>query len=83
MQDAGYQTNGINSNLLYFALGLNEERDATYSDVLFWIHMVQHLILTLVAPPLIKTFFAEDKDGDGAPDEMPDVDISDSFSRIG
>lgn len=34
MQDAGYQTNGINSNLLYFALGLNEERDATYSDVL-------------------------------------------------
>jgi serine/threonine protein phosphatase PrpC len=34
MQDAGYQTSGINSNLLYFALGLNEERDATYSDVL-------------------------------------------------
>ncbi|AVJ18237.1 PP2C family protein-serine/threonine phosphatase [Serratia rhizosphaerae] len=34
MQDAGYQTSGINSNLLYFALGLSEERDATYSDVL-------------------------------------------------
>ncbi|ATA21775.1 MAG: PP2C family protein-serine/threonine phosphatase [Gibbsiella quercinecans] len=34
MQDAGYQTNGINSNLLYFALGLSEKRDATYSDVL-------------------------------------------------
>ncbi|CAI0725644.1 Serine/threonine phosphatase stp [Serratia entomophila] len=34
MQDAGYQTSGINSNLLYFALGLNEERDASYSDVL-------------------------------------------------
>lgn len=34
MQDAGYQTSGINGNLLYFALGLSEERDATYSDVL-------------------------------------------------
>ncbi|KFK97903.1 MULTISPECIES: PP2C family serine/threonine-protein phosphatase [unclassified Serratia (in: enterobacteria)] len=34
MADAGYQTNGINSNLLYFALGMNEERDATYGEVL-------------------------------------------------
>ncbi|MFZ1874025.1 MAG: PP2C family serine/threonine-protein phosphatase [Chania sp.] len=34
MADAGYQTSGINSNLLYFALGLNEDRDASYGDVL-------------------------------------------------
>ncbi|AHG20843.1 PppA [Chania multitudinisentens RB-25] len=34
MADAGYQTSGINSNLLYFALGMSEERDATYGDVL-------------------------------------------------
>lgn len=34
MADAGYQTQGINSNLLYFALGLSDERDATYGDVL-------------------------------------------------
>lgn len=34
MADAGYQTSGINSSLLYFALGVNEERDATYGDVL-------------------------------------------------
>ncbi|MDU6412485.1 MAG: protein phosphatase 2C domain-containing protein [Yersiniaceae bacterium] len=34
MKDAGFSTQGINSNLLYFALGLNEARDASYSDVL-------------------------------------------------
>ncbi|MGF6189291.1 PP2C family protein-serine/threonine phosphatase [Serratia sp. 2723] len=34
MADAGYQTSGINNNLLYFALGVREERDATYGDVL-------------------------------------------------
>lgn len=34
MKDAGHQTDGINSNLLYFALGMgDEERDASYSDV--------------------------------------------------
>ncbi|PLR37308.1 serine/threonine phosphatase [Chimaeribacter californicus] len=34
MKDAGFSTQGINSNLLYFALGLDESRDASYSDVL-------------------------------------------------
>jgi len=34
MADAGYQTQGINNNLLYFALGMKEERDAAYGDVL-------------------------------------------------
>jgi len=34
MKDAGHQTEGINSNLLYFALGMgDEDRDASYSDV--------------------------------------------------
>lgn len=34
MKDAGHQTEGINSNLLYFALGMgDEQRDASYSDV--------------------------------------------------
>ena len=34
MKDAGHQTEGINSNLLYFALGLgDDEREASYSDV--------------------------------------------------
>ncbi|NUU67691.1 serine/threonine-protein phosphatase [Enterobacteriaceae bacterium BIT-l23] len=35
MKDAGHQTEGINSNLLYFALGMGEdEREASYSDVM-------------------------------------------------
>ncbi|QCR35869.1 PP2C family serine/threonine-protein phosphatase [Nissabacter sp. SGAir0207] len=34
MKDAGFSTQGINGNLLYFALGLDEARDASYSDVL-------------------------------------------------
>ncbi|AOR65429.1 PP2C family protein-serine/threonine phosphatase [Pectobacterium wasabiae] len=34
MKDAGHQTEGINNNLLYFALGMgDEQRDASYSDV--------------------------------------------------
>ncbi|CAO95673.1 PP2C family protein-serine/threonine phosphatase [Erwinia tasmaniensis] len=34
MKDAGHQTDGINGNLLYFALGMgDEDRDASYSDV--------------------------------------------------
>jgi len=34
MTDAGHSAEGINSNLLYFALGMGaEERDASYSDV--------------------------------------------------
>ncbi|HEI3539052.1 TPA: serine/threonine-protein phosphatase [Escherichia coli] len=34
MKDAGYQTDGVNSNLLCFALGMgNESREASYSDV--------------------------------------------------
>lgn len=34
MQDAGHQTQGINNNLLYFSLGMDEKRTASYSDVL-------------------------------------------------
>ncbi|ACX88216.1 PP2C family protein-serine/threonine phosphatase [Pectobacterium parmentieri] len=34
MKDAGHQTEGINNNLLYFALGMgDEQRDVSYSDV--------------------------------------------------
>lgn len=34
MKDAGHQTEGINNNLLYFALGMGDEtREASYSDV--------------------------------------------------
>lgn len=33
MKDAGYENTGINSNLLYNALGAEAEREASYSDV--------------------------------------------------
>ncbi len=38
---------------------------------------------TLIAPPFIKMLFAVDTDGDGIPDPLPDVDVSDDFGRIG
>jgi Kef-type K+ transport system membrane component KefB len=59
-------------------LGLMAIRETFFAAVLFMA-----VATTLIAPPFIKILFAEDKDNDGAPDEMPDVDISDSFSRIG
>ncbi|MCG8709076.1 serine/threonine-protein phosphatase [Brenneria sp. 4F2] len=34
MKDAGHQTDGVNDNLLYFALGMDDEgRESSYSDV--------------------------------------------------
>lgn len=38
---------------------------------------------TLIAPPFIKLLFTEDRDKDGVPDELPDLDVSDDYSRIG
>lgn len=34
MRDAGHDGGSVNQNLLYFALGMREEREASYSDVL-------------------------------------------------
>lgn len=59
-------------------LGLGVITQPFFASVLFMA-----VATTLIAPPFIKIFFAEDKDGDGIPDEMPDVDISEEFSRIG
>ena len=56
---------------------------AVISENFFAAVLFMAVATTLIAPPFIKILFAEDKDGDGAADEMPDVDISDSFSRIG
>lgn len=57
------------------ALGL---RGTFFASVLFMA-----VATTLIAPPFIKMLFAEDLDNDGIPDEMPDVDISDTYSRLG
>jgi hypothetical protein len=38
---------------------------------------------TLIAPPLIKILFAEDKDRDGVSDKLSEVDVSEDFTRIG
>jgi Kef-type K+ transport system membrane component KefB len=59
-------------------LGLGVIEPQFFGSVLFMA-----VATTLIAPPLIKYFFAEDKDGDGVPDEFPDIDISSDYSRIG
>jgi Kef-type K+ transport system membrane component KefB len=38
---------------------------------------------TLIAPPLIKVFYSEDKNKDGIDDVVRDVDISEEFPRLG
>lgn len=38
---------------------------------------------TLIAPPLIKLLYSEDRDQDGIDDVIVDTDISEEFTRIG
>ena len=59
-------------------LGLAAIGDKYFGAVLFMA-----IATTLIAPPFIKILFAEDKDGDGKPDEFENIHISDVFSRIG
>lgn len=59
-------------------LGLGVIGPHFFASVLFMA-----VATTLIAPPLIKHFFAEDKDMDGIPDEMEELDVSGDFTRIG
>ena len=59
-------------------LGLAAITDKFFGAVLFMA-----IATTLIAPPFIKLFFGEDKDGDGKIDEFEEIHISDVFSRIG
>ncbi len=59
-------------------LGLAVITDRFFASVLFMA-----VATTLIAPPLIKIFFSEDKDKDGVPDEFDIQDVSDRLHRIG
>lgn len=59
-------------------LGLGVIGQSFFAAVLFMA-----VATTLIAPPFIKIFFAEDRDGDGILDEPLELDVSEDFSRIG
>jgi Kef-type K+ transport system membrane component KefB len=59
-------------------LGMAAISQQFFASVLFMA-----VATTLIAPPLIKIFFAEDKDEDGMMDEFDVKDISTEYSRIG
>ncbi len=59
-------------------LGLAVITDRFFASVLFMA-----VATTLIAPPLIKIFYAEDKDKDGIPDKFDVQDVSDRLPRIG
>ena len=59
-------------------LGLGAIGKPFFAAVLFMA-----VATTVIAPPLIKLLFADDRDGDGRSDELPELDVSDEYSRIG
>lgn len=56
---------------------------AVISQQFFASVLFMAVATTLIAPPLIKIFFAEDRDNDGIMDEFEEHDISEEYSRIG
>ncbi len=59
-------------------LGLGAISKNFFAAVLFMA-----VATTLIAPPIIKSLFAEDADNDGVPDNVVETDVSDDYSRIG
>lgn len=59
-------------------LGLGVISGHFFASVLFMA-----VATTLIAPPLIKLFFAEDRDNDGVDDVIVETDTSEEFTRIG
>jgi Kef-type K+ transport system membrane component KefB len=59
-------------------LGLGVISGHFFASVLFMA-----VATTLIAPPLIKFFYSEDRDADGEEDVIVETDVSDDFTRIG
>ena len=59
-------------------LGLGVISQNFFAAVLFMA-----VATTLIAPPLIKILFAEDKDNDGVTDNIVEHDVSEEFTRLG
>jgi len=56
---------------------------AVISQQFFAAVLFMAVATTLIAPPLIKFFFAEDRNQDGVIDEFEVKDVSEDYSRIG
>ena len=59
-------------------LGLGVISGHFFASVLFMA-----VATTLIAPPLIKILYSEDRDNDGTEDVVLDIDISEDYTRIG
>ena len=59
-------------------LGLGVINAHFFASVLFMA-----VATTLIAPPLIKYFYSEDRDRDGTEDVIVETDVSEDFTRIG
>ena len=59
-------------------LGLGVINPHFFAAVLFMA-----VATTLIAPPLIKFFYSEDRDRDGTEDVIVETDVSEDFTRIG
>lgn len=56
---------------------------AVISEQFFASVLFMAVATTLIAPPLIKFFYSEDRDLDGVEDVIIDTDISEDFMRLG
>lgn len=59
-------------------LGLGVISGPFFASVLFMA-----VATTLIAPPLIKLLYSEDKDNDGVEDVIKETDVSEDFTRLG
>ncbi|MCA1589865.1 MAG: cation:proton antiporter, partial [Acidobacteria bacterium] len=56
---------------------------AAISEHFFAAVLFMAVATTLIAPPLIKLFYSQDKNDDGIDDVVRDADTPDEYARIG